>query len=368
MLSTNEPKMKFACSKCDKSYASKRALVNHNEKIPFCNVIETQTETDNKYDTLVKKVDILTEMVSNQSTQISTLLNILTDMKAHIITPVLSSIVVEQQIRTNEPIVPVVFQEQIKTNEPIVPVVFQEQIKTNEPLVPVVLQEQIKTNEIVVPVPVKKVKKIKKQAEATEATEQSKKTKHKFIYLPTEEDADLEGICPELRIILDKLQQEKGDKKPPVQMIQETLYFNNVGLFCYGDNDKMIIEEEQLPNFIDKCSSLEGQEAYYSAILKHTFNPDMGIFLDTETNRLYHIDEETCCWDWNESRLTNKIRCSLWDTLNSAVANSAIAYKDYTSKLFAIKHTNFDGSKSDELNERLLEFMKCCYGSFKWNK
>ena len=80
MLSTNEPKMKFACSKCDKSYASKRALVNHNEKIPFCNVIETQTETDNKYDTLVKKLDILTEMVSNQSTQIATLLHITTGL------------------------------------------------------------------------------------------------------------------------------------------------------------------------------------------------------------------------------------------------------------------------------------------------
>ena len=69
MLSTNEPKMKFACSKCDKSYASKRALVNHNEKSPFCNVIETQTETDKKYNTLVKKVYILTEMVSNQLIQ-----------------------------------------------------------------------------------------------------------------------------------------------------------------------------------------------------------------------------------------------------------------------------------------------------------
>ena len=139
MLSTNEPKMKFACAKCDKSYASKRALVNHNEKVPFCNVVETQMETDNKYESLVKKVDILTEkvdtlteIVSNQSTQITTLLQLITDMKSHIITPVLPPVVIEQQIKTPEPLSFIVPTEQPKTPEPLSLIVPTEQPKTND--------------------------------------------------------------------------------------------------------------------------------------------------------------------------------------------------------------------------------------------
>ena len=414
MLSTNEPKMKFSCSKCDKSYASKRALVNHNEKVPFCNVIQTHTDTDNKYDTLVKKVDILTDMVS-------TLLHIINDMKSHITTPVLSSIVVEQQIKTNEPIVPVlspvVLTEQIKTNnlteedryierhtnldaldirrirknglkkylaidddiareqaeqleldaiekdKELCLLVQSQQEKTNEPLSSIAVVEQPKTN------PIKKVKKVKKQAT------EPKKIPPKFTYLPNTDDRDYadadqdpqQDICDELKTYLDNLQRDKPDKKPPIQMIHDTLFACNFGLFYDGDGGKIIIDDEYVPYFIDKCSTLEGQEAYYYVLLKSTFNPDMGIYLDTETNKLYHINEHGL-WDWSETTFINQVRCALFDTLGSAIANSAVAYKDHTSKLFAIKRFNYNGELTDEINERLLEFIKICFRNFTWNK
>ena len=39
--------MNFVCEKCEKGYASKRALINHNEKVPFCNMVAPAILTNN---------------------------------------------------------------------------------------------------------------------------------------------------------------------------------------------------------------------------------------------------------------------------------------------------------------------------------
>ena len=368
---------KICCGKCGKTFERTNDLKRHNDRKIACDlyinkvgnaVIESdiiESSVSHKdIKILNDKIDKLTDIVNNQSTQIATLLHLITDMKAPVSTPVLSSIVSMEQPKTNEPLSSIAVVEQPKTNEPLSSIAVVEQPKTNEPLSSIVVVEQPKTN------PIKKVKKVKKQAT------EPKKIPPKFTYLPNTDDRDYadadqdpqQDICDELKTYLDNLQREKGDKKPPIQMIHDMLYFSNFGLFCDGDGGKIIIDDEYVSYFINKCETSESQEAYYSVLLKSIFNPELGIFLDKETNKIYHINE-LGLWDWSETTFINQVRCALFDTLGSAIANSAVAYKDHTSKLFAIKQQlNYDGSKSDEINERLLSFLKQCYTNFTWNK
>ena len=218
-------------------------------------------------------------------------------------------------------------------------------------------------------IPIKKVKRVKKQP-----TEQPK-TKQKFTYIPSTDDkdyADLDPqdqdtqetdiqICPELKSYLDNLNEKYKNSISPIELASKQIYFNNDNIFEYNkDLDKNVICEEELEGFIEKCGSVETQLDWYFQLFKRTLNFQTGFYLDKQTNRLYSVGENGK-WDWCECKIANKLRCGIYDTINSAVANSAVLHKTYTDKLFTVKRLNYTGDNTDEINEKLCEMLKSYY-------
>lgn len=115
MLSNKETKM-FVCVKCEKSYASKRALNNHNEKRPFCNMVAPvvpATTNNNEIVELKGIIMVLVEEIrslreefksfkSQSNLQISTNPTPISTNITPVITPDLSPIVVVAPQKTNE--------------------------------------------------------------------------------------------------------------------------------------------------------------------------------------------------------------------------------------------------------------------------
>ena len=211
--------------------------------------------------------------------------------------------------------------------------------------------------------PVEKIQKVKKVKKTPAPV-----FKYTIVPPTTETDIDMslsvqpvpnqECICPMLKAVLTNLKEDRKNNTPPTQMITEALYYSNDNLFEYNkDLDKTIISEEELDNFIEKCETLDTQMEFYFKMCKRTFNSTTGIYNDKELDRLYILNEFNE-WEWSESKLINKIRCCLYDTINTAVANSALVYRNYADRLMAIKRINYEGNSSNEINDKLLIVLK----------
>ena len=106
--------MNFVCEKCEKGYASKRALINHNEKVPFCNMAVPAIPTNNN------EIDKLKDIIMVLIEEIKSLREEFKSFKSPIlttnITPPLSCLVQTEQMKTNESLSCLVQTEQMKTN------------------------------------------------------------------------------------------------------------------------------------------------------------------------------------------------------------------------------------------------------------
>ena len=303
--------MNFVCEKCEKGYASKRALINHNEKVPFCNMVAPAILTNNNE--IVELKNIIMVLV-NEVKSLKEAVAILTTNITQV-PPILPSIVVVEQMKTNE------------------------------------LTEKDKYIQSHSELDIRHIKKIKK-------IENPAPTFKHAIVQPTT-DQDHYDPCPILQSVLNQLKEERKNNTPPTQMITDALYYSNDNLFEYNKEvDKTIICEEELDNFIESCATLYKQTDLYFKICKRTFNNTTGIYNDRELDRLYILNEDNI-WEWSETKLINKIRCRLYDVISSAVATSALVYRNYADRLMAIKRINYDDKSIDSINEKLLMFLKC---------
>ena len=320
MLSNNkETQMIFVCEKCKKGYASKRALVKHNEKVPFCNMAVPAIPTNNNE--IVELKDIIMVLIE----EIKSLREEFKSFKSPILT-------------TN-------------ITPPFSYVVQTEQMKTNESLSYVVQTEQIKTNNIPVVEKIKKVKKVKKTPAPI---------KYTIVPPTTETEVDMSlSVQPVLTTIpinenpieyLTKTYEPTdtiyGNLKYICKDLQEEWFEK-----CEDDYLKFYIKDDKCREFIDKCSTIEKKEAFYAILFEQhlKYNYDLGVlsFYDYKTERLYVINEDMD-WELSTTNTTNPIGCLLWDKLNTAVAFTAKFNPDLANDLFKIKHLV---SKNEKINE-----------------
>ena len=157
---------------------------------------------------------------------------------------------------------------------------------------------------------------------------------------------------------MDNLNDKYKNSTPPIELATDQIYYNNDTIFGYNqDINKTVIYDDELANFVEKCSSVDLQLEWYFHLFKNTFNFTTGFHYDIESQRLYSLGVDKK-WEWNESSLINKLRCNIYDTINSAVANSGVVYKTYTDRLFAVKRLAYHKDINAELNEKLLQLLK----------
>ena len=360
LLQMKSNEKKICCVKCGKTFERTNDLKRHNDRKIACDLYINKTddaviqsnfiENSVSHDDIIglnTKIDALTNTVNHQSQQIGLLLEMMRELKStHIPT-----------IPTNPTPIPTIL-----TPIPTILTPIPTPILT-----PIVLQEQIKTNELPIPI-VKKIKKVKKQA--TEATDLPKR-KLKYTY-PTEateateatekeQEQDALPIHPELKTYLNNLNERFRNSTPPIDLANEQIYYNNDTIFEFNhETEKIVISEDELENFMEKCRTVESQMEWYFQLFKSTLNFTTGFYLDKETNRLYTVGVDKK-WNWEESFITNRLRCNIYDTINSAVANSAVVYKTHADRLFVVRRLNYNGDQSDFINERLLEMLKAYY-------
>lgn len=307
MLSNNkETKMDFVCEKCKKGYASKRALVKHNEKVPFCNMVVPAIPTNNNE--IVELKDIIMVLVE----EIKSLREEFKSFKSPIlttnITPPFSYVVPTEQMKTND--IPVVKKVKKVKNTPapikytIVPPTTETEVDMSLSVQPVQQAPVLTT----IPINENPIEYLTKTYELSDT-----------LY------GNLKYICKDL--------QEEWFEK------------------CGDEDLKFYIKDDKCREFIDKCSTLEKKEAFYAMLFQQhlKYNYDLGVlsFYDYKTELLYVINEDMD-WELSTTTTTNPIACLLWDKLNTAIAFTAKFNPDLANDLFKIKHLV---SKNEKINE-----------------
>jgi hypothetical protein len=312
---------KICCVKCNKTFERTNDLKRHNDRKIACDMYI------NKVEEAVIQTDIIENAVShNEIVELKQLILILTD-KINILTdkvdnltppvstsptPVLSPIVVIEQIKTNE-VIPVV--EKIKKVKKVkktpVPIKYTIVPPTTETEVDMSLSVQpVQQAPVLTTIPINEnpIEYLTKTYEQTDT-----------IY------GNLKYICKDLT-------SEWFEK-------------------CEDEDLKYYIKDEKCREFIDKCSTLEKKEAFYAILFEQhlKYNSELGVlsFYDYNTERLYVINEDMD-WELSTTTTTNPIACLLWDKLNTAVAFTGKFNPDLANDLFKIKRLV---SKNEKINE-----------------
>ena len=371
MLSQQEPKMikprnyNFKCEKCGKAFETARNLKRHTEKKNACELYNNKVEeaviqTDiiensvsiQDIKGLNDKIDALTNTVNHQSQQIYLLIEMMRELKS---TPVSTEIpTVSTPVSMEIPTVSTPVSTEIPT--------VSTPVSTEIPTISTPVSMEIPTISTPEPlVPIKKVKKIKK-ANAIEPL----KPRLKYVFPTEEKEKEQEKeqekeplpIHPELKTYLNNLNERFKNSTPPIELATEQIYYNNDTIFEFNhETEKIVICEEELDGFIERCETVEKQLDWYFQLFVRGLNFTTGFHYDAKTNRLYSLGVNKK-WEWNESSLINKIRCGMYDTINTAVANSGVVYKSHTDRLFAVKRLAYHKDINAELNEKLLELLK----------